>query len=55
MTSVPGDRQQDEMLVIGKLRTSIMEDSRLTIRETADEVGNSRGSANTILTENMGT
>ncbi|PNF31996.1 hypothetical protein B7P43_G06551 [Cryptotermes secundus] len=31
-----------------------MEDRRLAIREVADEVGISRGSANTILTEDLG-
>jgi histone-lysine N-methyltransferase SETMAR len=31
-----------------------MEDRRLTVREIADEVGFSRGSANTILTEDVG-
>jgi histone-lysine N-methyltransferase SETMAR len=40
--------------VIDKVRTLIMEDRRLTVREIADEVGISRGSANTILTEDVG-
>ncbi|PNF42608.1 hypothetical protein B7P43_G01287 [Cryptotermes secundus] len=40
--------------VIEKVRTLIMEDRRLAIREVADEVGISRGSANTILTEDFG-
>jgi predicted DNA-binding protein YlxM (UPF0122 family) len=31
-----------------------MEESCLTVREIADEVGISRGSANTILTEDLG-
>ena len=31
-----------------------MEDRRLAIREVADEVGISRGSANKILTEDLG-
>jgi hypothetical protein len=39
---------------IDKVWTSIMKDRRLTIREIADEVGISRGSANTILTEDLG-
>ncbi|PNF40629.1 hypothetical protein B7P43_G05903 [Cryptotermes secundus] len=39
--------------VIEKVRV-IMEDRRLAIREVADEVGISRGSANTILTEDLG-
>ncbi|PNF26463.1 hypothetical protein B7P43_G15372 [Cryptotermes secundus] len=40
--------------VIEKVRTLIMEDRRLAFREVADEVGISRGSANTILTEDLG-
>ncbi|PNF20111.1 hypothetical protein B7P43_G04786 [Cryptotermes secundus] len=40
--------------VIEKVRTLIMEDRRLTIRQVADEVGISRGSANTTLTEELG-
>ncbi|PNF29695.1 hypothetical protein B7P43_G13063, partial [Cryptotermes secundus] len=40
--------------VIEKVRTLIMEDRRLAIREVADGVGISRGSANTILTEDLG-
>ncbi|PNF38778.1 hypothetical protein B7P43_G12822, partial [Cryptotermes secundus] len=40
--------------VIEKVWTLIMEDRRLAIREVADEVGISRGSANTILTEDLG-
>jgi hypothetical protein len=39
--------------VINKMRTLIMEDRRLTVREVGDEVGISRGSANTILTEEL--
>jgi hypothetical protein len=39
--------------VINNVRTLIMEDRLLTIREVADEVGISRGSANTILTEEL--
>jgi hypothetical protein len=35
------------------MRTLIMQDRRLTVREVADEVGISRGSANTILTEEL--
>jgi hypothetical protein len=35
------------------MRTLIMEDRRLTVREVADEVGISRDSANTILTEEL--
>jgi hypothetical protein len=35
-------------------RALIMEDRRLTIQVVADEVGISRGSANTILTEDLG-
>ncbi|PNF42337.1 hypothetical protein B7P43_G03673, partial [Cryptotermes secundus] len=40
--------------VIEKVRTLIMGDRRLTIREVADEVRISRGYANTILTEDLG-
>ncbi|PNF33352.1 hypothetical protein B7P43_G05686 [Cryptotermes secundus] len=40
--------------VIEKVRTLILEDRRLAIREVADEVGISRGSTNTILTEDLG-
>ncbi|PNF20262.1 hypothetical protein B7P43_G15437 [Cryptotermes secundus] len=40
--------------VIEKVRTLIMEDCPLAIHEVADEVGISRGSANTILTEDLG-
>ncbi|PNF35685.1 hypothetical protein B7P43_G17425 [Cryptotermes secundus] len=40
--------------VIDKVHTLIMEDRRLAIREVADEVGISRGSANTILIEDLG-
>ncbi|PNF35838.1 hypothetical protein B7P43_G09433, partial [Cryptotermes secundus] len=40
--------------IIEKVRTLIMGDRRLTIREVADGVGISRGSANTILTEDLG-
>ncbi|PNF17559.1 hypothetical protein B7P43_G15559 [Cryptotermes secundus] len=39
---------------VEKVRTLIMEDRRLAIREVADEVGISRGSTNTILTEDLG-
>jgi hypothetical protein len=38
--------------IIDKVRTWIMEDHRLTVREIADEVGISRGSAN-MITENL--
>ncbi|PNF22002.1 hypothetical protein B7P43_G17659 [Cryptotermes secundus] len=42
--------------VIEKVRTLIMEDCRLATHEVTDEeVGISRGSANTILTEDLGT
>ncbi|PNF28929.1 hypothetical protein B7P43_G18064 [Cryptotermes secundus] len=40
--------------VIEKVRTLIMEDCRLAIHEVADEVWISRGSANTILTKDLG-
>ncbi|XP_021932642.1 uncharacterized protein LOC110836105 [Zootermopsis nevadensis] len=40
--------------VIDKVRTLIMEDRRLTVLEIVDEVGISRGSANTMLTEDLG-
>jgi hypothetical protein len=40
--------------VIDKVRTSIMEGRRLTIQELVDEVGISKGSANMILTEDLG-
>jgi AcrR family transcriptional regulator len=40
--------------VIDKVRTLIMEDHHLTLREIADAVGISRGSANIILTEDSG-
>jgi hypothetical protein len=39
--------------VINKVRTLIMEDHRFTSREVAEEVGISRGSANTILTDKL--
>ena len=41
--------------VIEKVWTLIMEDRRLNIQEGSDEVGISRGSANTILTKDLGT
>jgi hypothetical protein len=41
-------------VVIDKMLSSIMEDSRLTVREIAHEVGITRGSANTILTDDLG-
>jgi hypothetical protein len=40
--------------VIDKVRILIMNDHHLTVREIADEVGISRGSANMILTEDWG-
>jgi ribosomal protein S25 len=40
--------------VIDKVQKSIMEYCHLTIQEIAVEVGISRGSANTILTEDLG-
>jgi hypothetical protein len=40
--------------VIDKVRTSIMGERRLAVREVADEVGISRCSANTLLTEDLG-
>ncbi|PNF40093.1 hypothetical protein B7P43_G10714 [Cryptotermes secundus] len=40
--------------VIEKVRTLIMEDRRLAIREAADEVGINRDSANTVFTEDLG-
>jgi hypothetical protein len=40
--------------VIDKAQTSILEDPRLAIREIVDETGLSRGSANMILTEDLG-
>jgi DNA-binding Xre family transcriptional regulator len=40
--------------VIDKVRTSMMEDRRWTVQEIADEIGISRGSANTILAEDLG-
>jgi AraC-like DNA-binding protein len=39
--------------VIENVRSPIMEDRRLTIREIADEVGISTGSAHSILTEDL--
>jgi transposase len=39
--------------VIDKVRTLMMEDRCLTVREIADEVGISRGSTNTALTEDL--
>jgi hypothetical protein len=52
---VPGDGQRVEMFDgIDKVWASIMEDRRLTVREIADELGISEGSANTILTEGLG-
>jgi hypothetical protein len=38
---------------MSKMRTLIMEDRRLTVWEIADKVGISRGSANTISTEEL--
>jgi hypothetical protein len=40
--------------IIDKVRTSIIEDHYLTIREISYEVGISRGLTNTILTEDLG-
>jgi hypothetical protein len=40
--------------VVDKIWTSIMEEYRLTAWGIVDEVGISRGSANTILTEDLG-
>ncbi|PNF43546.1 hypothetical protein B7P43_G03939, partial [Cryptotermes secundus] len=40
--------------IIEKVRALIMKNRRLAIREVADEAGISRGSANTILTEDLG-
>jgi hypothetical protein len=39
--------------VIENVRSLILEDRRLTVRETADEVGISTGSAHSILTEDL--
>jgi hypothetical protein len=39
--------------VIDKVQTLITEDHRLTVQEVADKVGISRGSANTILNEEL--
>jgi AraC-like DNA-binding protein len=39
--------------VIENVRSLILEDHRLTIRESADEVGISTGSAHSILTEDL--
>jgi hypothetical protein len=40
--------------VIDKVHTSMMEERHLMIWEIADEIGISRGSTNTILTEDLG-
>jgi AraC-like DNA-binding protein len=40
-------------IVIEHVRSLILEDRRLTVREIADEVGISTGSAHSILTENL--
>jgi AraC-like DNA-binding protein len=40
--------------VIDNVWPLIMEDRHLTVLEIADEVGISRGSTNTILTEDLG-
>ncbi|PNF29631.1 hypothetical protein B7P43_G16519, partial [Cryptotermes secundus] len=47
----PSSRNAD---VIEKVQTLITEDHRLAICEVADEVGISRGSANIILTQDLG-
>jgi orotate phosphoribosyltransferase-like protein len=39
---------------IDRVWPSIMEERRLTIREIADEVEISRGTTNTVLTEDLG-
>jgi transposase len=39
--------------VIENVRSLILEDRRLTVREIADEVGISTGSAHSILTEDL--
>jgi AraC-like DNA-binding protein len=39
--------------IIENVRSVILEDRRLTVREIADEVGISTGSAHSILTENL--
>jgi hypothetical protein len=54
VSSILGDPQRRNADVIEKVRTLIMEARRLTVWEIADEVGISRGSANTILTEDLG-
>jgi hypothetical protein len=48
-----GDEQAGMQKVIENVRSLIMEDCRLTIREIADEVGISTGSENSILTEDL--
>jgi AraC-like DNA-binding protein len=48
----PSTRQNAD--VFDKVRISITENRRLTLQEIADEVGISRSSANTILTEDFG-
>jgi transposase len=54
VTNVPGGHQHDRNAnVIENVRSLILEDCHLTVRETADEVGISTGSAHSILTENL--
>ena len=47
----PSTSQNKEM--IEKVRQIVMEDRRLTIREIVEEMGISRGSVHSILTEDL--
>ena len=52
-TLIPVGPQQAEMELIDQVRTLVMQDRRVTVRELAEEVGISTGSVHSILTEDL--